>query len=146
MRNLKVSILVVAFAALAVALANAQTAGAGNAKPFDRLCSEQADSSGKHARFVEGLVKTLDLTDAQKVIFKEFQDARAKSLADSKAKLCANRPDLSTFEARLNFGQSFLEARLEALKAENPKLIAFYNSLDDKQKKTFDAIRERTRH
>ena len=145
MRKLKVSILIVALAVLAVPLANAQTAGAGNAQPFDRLCSAQADS-GKHAKFVEWLVKTLELTDAQKAIFKEFQDAREKSLANLKAKLCANRPDLSTFEARLNFGQTFLEARLEALKAENPKLIAFYNSLDDKQKKTFDAIRERTRH
>ncbi len=145
MRKLKVSILIVALAVLAVPLANAQTAGAGNAQPFDRLCSAQ-DDYGKHAKFVEWLVKTLELTDAQKAIFKDFQDAREKSLADSKAKLCANRPDLSTFEARLNFGQTFLEARLEALKAENPKLIAFYNSLDDKQKKTFDAIRERTRH
>src|SRR5271166_6464116 len=94
MRELKVSILIVALAVLVVPLANAQTARAGNPQPFDRLCSEQADS-GKHAKFVEWLVKTLELSDAQKAIFKEFQDAREKSLADSKAKLCANRPDLS---------------------------------------------------
>jgi len=144
MRGLKVSILIAAFTALGVPMANAQTAGASNTRPFERLCSEPADSA-KHAKFVDWLTKTLELTDAQKAMFMEFQDAREKSLADSKAKLCANRPDLSTFEARLNFGQSFLEARLDALKAENPKLIAFYNSLDDEQKKTFDAIRERTR-
>ncbi len=41
------------------------------------------------------------------------------------------------------FGQSFLEARLAALKAENPKLIAFYNSLDAHQKEKFDRFRER---
>ena len=27
------------------------------------------------------------------------------------------------------------------MKAENPKLIAFYNSLDDKQKRKFDDFR-----
>ena len=55
----------------------------------------------------------------------------------------ANKPDLSSFEARLNFGQAFVEARLTALKAENPKLIAFYNSLDTRQKEKFDRFRER---
>ena len=44
------------------------------------------------------------------------------------------------------FTQSFLEARLDALKAENPKLIAFYNSLDDKQKHRFDRFRARMRY
>ena len=42
MRKLKVSILIVALAVLAVPLANAQTAGAGNAQPFDRLWPAQA--------------------------------------------------------------------------------------------------------
>jgi hypothetical protein len=41
------------------------------------------------------------------------------------AALCASKPDLFSFKARLAFGQSFLEARLAALKAQNPKLVAF---------------------
>jgi len=36
-----------------------------------------------------------------------------------------------------------LEARLTALEAENPKLIAFYNSLDARQKAKSDRFRER---
>jgi hypothetical protein len=34
-----------------------------------------------------------------------------------------------------------MEARLEAMRAENPKLIAFYNTLDNKQKRKFDDFR-----
>jgi LTXXQ motif family protein len=90
---------------------------------------------------VDWLVHRLELNDAQKASFKEFQDARTQSLSDSKAKLCASKPDLSSFEGRLVFGQAFLEARLDAVKAENPKLIAFYNSLDERQKRIFDEIR-----
>jgi hypothetical protein len=89
------------------------------------------------------LAEYLDLNDAQKAAFKEFHEERRKSLETAKAALCANKPDLSTFEARLVFGQILLEARLTALKAENPKLIAFYNSLDARQKAKFDRFRER---
>jgi hypothetical protein len=83
------------------------------------------------------------LNDAQKAAFKEFHEARRKSIEESKATLCANKPDLSSFEARLVFGQTFLEARPTALKTENPKLIAFYDSLDARQKEKFDRFRER---
>ena len=89
------------------------------------------------------LRRNLGLNDAQKAAFKEFHDARKKSLEDAKAALCTNKPDLTTFEARLVFGQTLLEGDLTALKAENPKLIAFYNSLDDRQKAKFDRFRER---
>ena len=34
-----------------------------------------------------------------------------------------------------------LRFRLDALKAETPKLVAFYNSLDDKQKAAFEEMR-----
>jgi hypothetical protein len=52
-------------------------------------------------------------------------ETRTKALDEAKASLFAKKPDLSTFEERLVFGQSLLEAWLNALKAENPKLIAF---------------------
>jgi hypothetical protein len=140
MHKLKISTLIAACAVVAASVAHAQPANTGNTAYFDRYCADHGDAA-RHARFQEWLIKRLNLNDAQMAAFKAFQDARAKSLDDSKARLCSAKPDLSTFEARLNFGQAFLEARLDALKAENPKLIAFYNSLDDKQKKTFDEIR-----
>jgi len=56
--------------------------------------------------------------------------------------LCANKPDLSSFEGHLALHQAFLEDRLEAVKAENPKLIAFYNNLNPEQKAKFERIRE----
>jgi len=143
MRGSKLSALVVCVA-LVSPMAHARTAPGGEAGFIERFCGDHGETA-RHAKFVEWLVGRLALTDAQKLSFNDFEDARAKSLFDSKAALCASKPDLSSFEARLMFGQNFLEARLNALKAENPKLIAFYKSLDDRQKKIFDEIREHAR-
>lgn len=140
MRKLNISVLIVACAAMASSLAQAQPMRDASTALFDRLCADHGEAS-RHAKFADWLVQRLELNDAQKASFKDFQDARAQSLSDSKAKLCASKPDLSSFEARLVFGQTFLEARLDALKAENPKLIVFYNSLDERQKRIFDEIR-----
>ena len=143
MRKLNVTALVVASAAFAATLAQVEAAqGESGRAPFERLCAERGGPS-HHPEMADRLADYLNLTDAQKAAFKEFHEARKKSIEDSKAALCANKPDLSSFEARLMFGQSFLEARLAALKAENPKLIAFYNSLDAHQKEKFDRFRER---
>lgn len=144
MKQVRVLALVAAFAALAAAPGQAQAAqGDHHSALFERLCSHQSDPSAHH-KLGERLADHLNLNDAQKAAYNEFKEARLKSLEDSRAKLCAKEPDLSSFEERLVFTQSFLEARLEALKAENPKLIAFYNSLDDKQKKKFDKFRAHT--
>ena len=142
MRKLKVSVLIVASAAFAATLGQAAAQDGPRRAPFERLCAEKGGPS-HHPEMADRLAEHLDLNDAQKAAFKEFHEARRKSLEDSKAALCANKPDLSSFEARLVFGQAFLEARIAALKAENPKLIAFYNSLDAKQKEKFDRFRER---
>ena len=134
MRKLNVSVLIIASAAFAATLGQAAVAQDGPRRsPYERLCAER-DGPTHHPEMAN---------DAQKAAFKEFHEARKKSLEDSKAALCANKPDLSSFEARLTFSQAFLEARLAALKAENPKLIAFYNSLDAGQKEKFDRFRER---
>jgi len=142
MPKLNFSILMVATAALAVAAGPAAAQDGSRHAPFERLCAERGGPS-HHPEMADRLADYLNLTDAQKAAFKEFHEARKKSIEDSKAALCANKPDLSSFEARLMFGQSFLQARLAALKAENPKLIAFYNSLDAHQKEKFDRFRER---
>ena len=145
MRKLNVSVLIVASAAFAATLGPAAAQDAPRRAPFERLCAERNGPS-HHPEMAGRIAEYLDLNDAQKAAFKEFHEARRKSLEDSKAALCASKPDLSSFEARLVFGQAFLEARLAALKAENPKLIAFYNSLDAKQKEKFDRFRERRGH
>jgi hypothetical protein len=143
MRKLKVSVLIVASAAFAATFGQAVVAQDGPRRaPYERICAENGGPS-HHPEMADRLSEYLDLTDAQKAAFKEFHEARRKSLEDSKAALCASKPDLSSFEGRLAFSQSFVETRLAALKAENPKLIAFYNILDTKQKEKFDRFRER---
>jgi hypothetical protein len=142
MRKLNVSVLIVASAAFAATLGQAEAQYGPRRAPFERICDERGGPTHR-PEMADLLAEHLDLNDAQKVAFKEFHEERRKSLEAAKATLCANKPDLSTFEARLVFGQSLIEARLTALKAENPKLIAFYNSLDARQKAKFDRFRER---
>ena len=143
MRKLNVSVLIVASAALAATLGQAEARSDGpRHAPFERICAERGGPTHR-PEMANLLAEYLDLNDVQKAAFKAFHDARKKSLEDAKATLCTNKPDLTSFEARLVFGQTLLEARLTALKAENPLLIAFYNSLDDRQKARFDRFRER---
>ena len=146
MRKLKVSVLIIATTAFAATLGQAAVArDRPHRAPFERLCAEQGGPT-HHPEMAGRLSEELDLTDAQKAAFKDFHEARKKSIEDSKAALCANKPDLTSFEGRLAFSQAFVEMRLAALKAENPKLIAFYNSLDAKQKEKFDKFRDRHGH
>jgi hypothetical protein len=143
MKELRISTLILACAAFAAASGQAQAAkGEHHSALFEHLCAHQGDPSPHH-KLGERLADHLKLNDAQKTAYNDFKEARLKALDDSKARLCAKEPDLSSFEERLVFSQAFIEARLDALKAENPKLIAFYNSLDAKQKKKFDKFRIR---
>ncbi len=84
------------------------------------------------------LAKRLNLTDAQKATLKDFVDASAASYASAKTAMCGAKPDLSTAPGRLAFSESMMQAQLDGMKAVEPKLQAFYSSLDDKQKKAFD--------
>jgi hypothetical protein len=145
MQNLKIAALIVAGAAFGVTFAQAQATenseGAGSRQKayLERLCSEQGEPAYQ-GKFAERLAEYLNLTDAQKAAFKDVQDTRAKSRSDWKASICASEPDLSSLEGRLAFRESRLEARLAAVKAEDPKLLAFYNTLDEGQKAKFDKI------
>jgi hypothetical protein len=141
MKYLNVSALVIASAILAAGLAPAQAEkDADRGSVYDRVCAAPLEH-GHHHKMAARLAKELNLTDAQKAAYKDFVDARIKGVEDVKTALCANKPDLSTFESRLTFHQSMLEARLAALKEENPKLLAFYQSLDAGQKQKFDQFR-----
>jgi LTXXQ motif family protein len=149
MRKLSVSALIVAVAAGALAFGPTLAKGRSESGPkseFERICAPHPDRAAHEAKFAEFLAKRLNLTDAQKEAFKDFQDARTKAVETATTRLCATKPDLSSFEGRLGFHQTFLEDRLAAVKSENPKLIAFYQSLDAEQKAKFDKFRELMAH
>jgi hypothetical protein len=143
MQYLNVSALVIASAILAGGFGPARAEKEGShGSVYDRICSASTEH-GHHHKMAKRLVEYLNLTDAQKAAYKEFVDTRTKAVDDAKTNLCATKPDLSTFESRLTFHEKMLEARVAALKEENPKLLAFYKSLDADQKEKFDQFRSR---
>jgi Spy/CpxP family protein refolding chaperone len=85
----------------------------------------------------DGLARRLKLTDPQKAALKDLTEASASADASAKKSLCADK-DLSTTPGRMAFAAKMAETRLAGLKAVEPKLQAFYDSLDAKQKKAFD--------
>ena len=99
-----------------------------------RICSSKATPAADTGR----LAKRLNLTEPQKAALKDLSDASASADASAKASLCADKTDLSTTPGRMAFAEKMAETRLAGLKAVEPKLQAFYDSLDAKQKKAFD--------
>src|SRR3984893_662846 len=98
------------------------------------ICSSKATPAADTGR----LAKRLNLTEPQKAALKDLSDASASADASAKASLCADKTDLSTTSGRMAFAEKMAETRLAGLKAVEPKLQAFYDSLDAKQKKAFD--------
>ena len=98
------------------------------------ICNSEATPVANTDR----LAKRLDLTDPQKAALKDLTDASASADASAKKSLCADKPDLSTTPGRMAFAEKTTDIRLAGLKAVEPKLQAFYDSLDAKQKKAFD--------
>lgn len=152
MRILKISALALVCVAGGLALSQARAAPERTGGPqgwVDRMCSSEAKGdkfAAMREKRSERLSTILQLNDTQKATLKDLEDSRAKERADFKTSICANKPDLSTFTGRLAFRQQMLQRRLDALKAETPKLTAFYNGLDDKQKKAFETMREGMMH
>jgi Spy/CpxP family protein refolding chaperone len=127
----------VVLAALAGLAVEATPAGAQNAwlasKMLEGMCGKAAPGDNS-----DRLAKRLELTDAQKATLKDLQDASAASAASAKTALCGAKPDLTTAPGRLAFSENIAQAQLDGMKAIEPKLQAFYASLDDKQKHAFD--------
>ena len=98
------------------------------------ICSSKATPVANSDR----LAKRLRLTDSQKAALKDLTNASASADASAKKSLCADKPDLSTAPGRIAFAEKMAETRLAGLKTAEPKLKAFYDSLDAKQKKAFD--------
>jgi hypothetical protein len=98
------------------------------------ICSSEATPVADTDR----LARRLNLTDPQRATLKDLTDAAASAATSAKKSLCADKPDLSTTLGRMAFAEKMAETRLAGLKAVEPKLQAFYDSLDAKQKKAFD--------
>ena len=99
------------------------------------ICSSKAMPAVNTDR----LARRLNLTDPQKAALKDLADASASADASAQTSLCADKPDFSTTPGRMAFAEKMAEAKLAGLKAVEPKLQAFYDSLDAKQKKAFDS-------
>ena len=97
------------------------------------VCSREAAPAAG-----ERLAERLSLTDPQKSALKDMTDAFASANASAKKSLCADKPDLSTTPGRMAFAEKKAEIRLAGLKAVEPKLQAFYDTLDASQKRAFD--------
>jgi LTXXQ motif family protein len=131
------SLILAAFglAGLATAAPPAQAPSAWLAsKVFEGMCSSKAAPGDDSDR----LAKRLNLTDAQKAALKDFIDASLASFTSTKTAVCETKPDLATAPGRLAFNEQMMQAQLDGLKAIEPKLQAFYDTLDDKQKHAFD--------
>jgi hypothetical protein len=109
----------------------AQIPGFGQ-RTIDQICSE--DRPTDDSRTIDRLTRRFNLTDPQKAALKDWADTATRARSDAKTAICADKPDLSTAPTRAAFAVKVLENRLNGLKAIQPKLQAFYDSLDDKQK------------
>jgi len=150
MRILKISALLLAGSIGALALAQAHAESdekRGLEARIERVCSRLGKSdrfNEMQAKRAERIGEALKLTDAQKAAYKDLQNARAKARADEKTAICDSKPDVSTFPKKLAFREAQMQRRLDAFKATTPKLVAFFNSLDDGQKQKFeDMMRHR---
>jgi LTXXQ motif family protein len=120
--------------ALAGTPATAQNAWLAS-KMIEGMCGAKPAPGGN----LDRLAKRLNLTDAQKATLKDLEDASVASAASTtRTALCDVKPDLTTAPSRLAFSEKVTQAQLDGTKAIEPKLQAFYASLDDKQKHAID--------
>ena len=116
----------------------AATPAHAQSKPLKRgmvgaICSRTATPAAG-----ERLARRLNLTDPQKSALRDLTDAFASADASAKKSLCVDEPDLTTVPGRMAFAERMAEVRLAGLKAIEPKLQAFYDTLDVRQKRAFN--------
>ena len=140
--------LTMVFAAGAISLSTAAALaqepprmGGGGFRSIAHLCA--TDQQWTTQRLAERLARRLNLTDQQKPALQALQEAVAKAKGDAKAVLCGSPPDLSSLPARLAFVQKRLQARLDGMKAVQPKLEAFYTALNGEQQAEFNELWQR---
>ena len=129
------SAILIFLAILAFATTPARAQGAWlETRMIRAICSSKATPAADTGR----LAKRLSLTEPQKAALKDLSDASTSAEASAKTSLCADKTDLSTTPDRMAFAQKMAETKLAGLKEVEPKLKAFYDSLDAKQKNAFD--------
>jgi hypothetical protein len=116
----------------------AQSTGAQSTWLGTRMMRAVCSNNAAPAANPDRLTRRLNLTDPQKAALKDLIDVSASADAAARKSLCADKVDVSTTPGRIAFAQKMTENRLASLKAVQPKLVAFYDSLDPKQKKAFD--------
>lgn len=116
--------------------------GARGARMVERLCGAMKPAQA-WGRYAERLTDRLNLDQKQKDLLRAWQEARIKAREESRAAQCSPKPNLSTFQGRLDYRQKRLEAQLATFKATRAPLEAFYAGLSDQQKTSWDDYRDR---
>ena len=98
------------------------------------ICSSKATPAVNTDR----LAKRLNLTDPQKAALKDLADASASADASAQTSLCARQARFFYDAGPNGFCGKDGGGQACRPKAVEPKLQAFYDSLDAKQKKAFD--------
>ena len=112
--------------------------GGPGMRAMEHLCA--TDQQWTTDRMAERLSDRLNLTEQQKPALQALRDAVAKARGDAKTALCGSKPDMSTLPARMAFMQKRLQARLDGMKAVQPKLEAFYAALNAEQQAEFNHL------
>ncbi|MBX3526190.1 MAG: Spy/CpxP family protein refolding chaperone [Rhodoblastus sp.] len=116
--------------------------GGRGARMIERFCGAMKPAQA-WGRYAERLSDRLALDEKQKGLLRAWQEARIKAREDSRTAQCSPKPNLSTFQGRLDWRQKRLEAQLASFKATRAPLEAFYAGLSDQQKANWDAYRDR---
>jgi len=108
------------------------------------MCEDHAAHTAAKLAFVEA---KLSLTDAQKPLFAKWRQAVLDSSNKQKTACLAEpprKPDAQpTVLEREQKEETLLQARLQTLQSTRPALQAFYDSLTDAQKDSFNHMHER---
>lgn len=107
------------------------------------MCEDKAAHTAAKLAYVEA---KLSLTDAQKPLFAKWRSAVLDSANKHKTACLAEappKPDAKpTVLEREQKEETLLQARLQTLQSTRPALQAFYDSLTDAQKESFDHMHE----
>ena len=107
------------------------------------MCEDHAAHTAAKLAYVEA---KLSLTDAQKPLFAKWRQAVMDSVTKQKTACLAEappKPDAKpTVLEHEQKEEAMLQARLQMLQGTRPALEAFYNSLTDAQKDSFNRMHE----
>ena len=130
---------------------DAQTPDQHHRPDFAALHKNQCEDHAAHTAAKLAYVEAkLSLTDAQKPLFAKWRSAVLDSANKHKTACLAEappKPDAKpTVLEREQKEESLLQARLQMLQSTRPTLQAFYDSLTDAQKDSFNRMHEGHMH